>query len=100
MGAMRFGEWRTVLWYQGTSRVVPEWRQGAKGVQTAVLNIANAYATQSQTSPDPRWKAEGTMQKPRARPPKATSKPPQSLLIARGLRPQSHLNATLKPPKS
>ena len=47
----------------------------------------------------------------RTGPPKATSKPPQSLLIARGLRPQSHpkatpmrpqshLNATLKLPQS
>jgi hypothetical protein len=32
------------------------------------------------------------------KPPKATARPPQSLLIARGLRPQSHPKATLKPP--
>src|ERR1039458_3176373 len=34
----------------------------------------------------------------RVRPPDATSKPPQSHLIAKGLRPQSYPKATLKPP--
>jgi hypothetical protein len=33
-----------------------------------------------------------------SKPPQATSKPPQSVLIANRLRPQSHLKATLKPP--
>jgi hypothetical protein len=36
----------------------------------------------------------------RTKPPKATLKPAQSLLIANRLRPQSYFNATLKPPQS
>jgi hypothetical protein len=39
--------WRAVLWYQGRSRVVPEWYQGRKGVQNAILSIANAYAARA-----------------------------------------------------
>jgi hypothetical protein len=34
----------------------------------------------------------------RAKPGKATPKPPSSQLLGRGLRPTSHPNATLKPP--
>src|ERR1035438_7452298 len=43
---------------------------------------------------------EGRRQSAECRkPPNATSKPPQSLLIAKGLGPQTHLKATLKPPQ-
>jgi hypothetical protein len=47
-GGLCLGEWQTVLWYQGRSRVVPEWCRGGRGVQEAVLSIANAYETQPQ----------------------------------------------------
>ena len=50
-GGLCLGEWRTVLWYQGRSRVVPEWYQGGKGVQSALLTIANTYTSQRQTTP-------------------------------------------------
>ena len=33
------GGWRTVLWYQGRSRVVPGYCQGRKGVPGAILSI-------------------------------------------------------------
>jgi hypothetical protein len=52
-GGLGLGEWRTVLWYQSRSRVVPDWYQAAKGEQTTFLSIANAYAAQPQTSSKP-----------------------------------------------
>jgi hypothetical protein len=45
------GIWGTVLWYQGRSRVVPEWSRGGMGLEGAILSIANAYATQWQATP-------------------------------------------------
>ena len=45
------GGWRTVLWYQGRSRVVPDWYQGGKGARTAILSIANTYASRPQATP-------------------------------------------------
>jgi hypothetical protein len=47
MGAIYLGEWRTVLWYQGMSRVVPERHQAGKGAQIAILSIAKCVNTPS-----------------------------------------------------
>ena len=46
-GGLCLGEWQTVLWYQGRSRVVPDWYQCAPGSQPAILTIANTYAARS-----------------------------------------------------
>ena len=40
-----------VLWYQGMSRVVPEQCRSGKGMQRAILSIANAYVSQPQATP-------------------------------------------------
>jgi len=44
----RLGGWRTVLWYQGRSRMVPWYCQGSKGVPGAILSIANTYPSQNR----------------------------------------------------
>jgi hypothetical protein len=44
-GALCLGRWQTVLWYQGRSRVVPEWYQVGKGARDAFLSSANAYVS-------------------------------------------------------
>ena len=72
------GRWRTVLWYQGMSRVVPEWYKVGKGVQTTFLSIANAYASQVQGTLRRRPDAECEMRTGRVKPPKATSMRHQS----------------------
>jgi hypothetical protein len=46
------------------------------------------------TIPSPQFDAQAIYRKKLAPPPRATSMRPQSLLIAKGLRPESHLNAT------
>jgi hypothetical protein len=95
-GGLWLGERRTVLWYQGRSRVVPEWCRGGKGVRGAVLSIANAYVSQPQAPIrrppcDPQaiykpytWEGVGT-HKPPVCDPQATPKPPSSQENATGL---------------
>jgi hypothetical protein len=46
VGGLYWGMCRTVLWYQGRSRVVPDCYQCAPGAQPALLSIANAYTSQ------------------------------------------------------
>ena len=94
------GGWRTALWYQDRSRVVPGWCRAAKGVQGAILSIANAYTNRPQATPDRRQKAECRMQKARAKPPKATSKPPARHLQANRKPSRSHPHASLMRPSS
>jgi len=74
--------------FYGT-RVGPGWYQSSAGV-TAGLERCEPLAQLLQM----------LMLHGGPKPPNATSKPPQSLLIANRLRPQSHLKATLKPPQS
>ena len=68
--------------------------------RTGFVRSARTSTTRASNIPNGRLR-EGSMVNPSAPgPPKATSKPPQSLLIANRLRPQSHPKATLKPPQS
>jgi hypothetical protein len=52
-GGLCLGGWQTSLWYQGRSRVVPEWCRGGKGVQGALLSIAKTYASRPQATLKP-----------------------------------------------
>jgi len=89
--------------------VVPGWCRGGRGVQSALLSIANAYASQPQAIPNRRQKAECRMQKGRAKSTKATCEPAASQQRAssepaasqqRGTSeaPASHPHASLKLP--
>jgi hypothetical protein len=82
------------LWYQNMSRVRPECPQATPREERKASCIRKAYGEHSGA------KVECRMKEGRAKPPKVTSKPPQSLLIARGLRPQSHLHTTCMRPSS
>jgi hypothetical protein len=75
-GGPCLGRWRSVLWYQGMSRVAPEWYKAGKGVQTTFLSIANAYATQAEGTKSRRQNAKCEMRTGRVKPPKATPKLP------------------------
>ena len=57
--------------FYGT-RVGPGWYQGGKGVQGAILSIANAYATQPQATPKPPSSQVQANYKPTASHPHAT----------------------------
>src|ERR1035437_1808617 len=76
-------------WYQGAPRPRRAWRR--RGDEFGMLMVGTEPRTQN---------LELRTLKSRTKPPKATSKPSQSLLIANRLRPQSHLNASPMRPQS
>jgi hypothetical protein len=65
-GGLCLGVWRTVLWYQGRSRVVSECYQGGKGwkVSFSVLRML-MQATPTRASCDPQARGHGGGMRPK-----------------------------------